>query len=77
MITSDQFHASGEPRYLTVKQFHQRHAWPLGGLRHLIFSMPDGFEQVIRRVGRKVLLNEQAFFDWVEKINADKARRRI
>jgi hypothetical protein len=52
---------------LTIKQWTQRHAWPpTGGLRHLIFyAETNGFNKVIRRIGRRVLIDENAFFDWV------------
>ena len=55
---------------LTVRQFAEKHQWPIGGLRHLIFYAPNGFERVIRRCGRKVLLDEQSFFTWINDINA-------
>lgn len=43
---------------------------PLGGLRHLVFhSASNGFGQVIRRVGRRVLIDEAAFFNWVNSKN--------
>ncbi len=48
------------------------HPWPpLGGLRHLIFhAKTNGFDQVIRRVGRRILIDEAAFFRWVEQNNS-------
>jgi len=54
---------------LSVKKFSQKHDWPIGGLRHLLFYKPHSFEKVIRRVGRKILIDEAAFFLWVEEIN--------
>lgn len=46
-------------------KFHQ--CPPNGGLRHLIFNARyNGFNSVIRRAGRRVLIDEQAFFKWVE-----------
>ncbi len=54
---------------LSVTQFSVKHGWPVGGLRHLIFQNPRGFDRVVRRVGRKVLLDEMQFFQWVEEIN--------
>lgn len=54
---------------LTVKSFCAKHDWPEGGLRHLIFHKPDGFERCIRRVGRKILIVEEEFFQWIERIN--------
>ena len=56
-------------RLLTVKQWTETHAWPpSGGMRHLIFfAKANGFDAVIRRVGRRVLIDERAFFDWVAR----------
>lgn len=47
------------------------HPWPpAGGIRHLIFNAnTNGFDKVIRRVGRRVLIDEAAFFQWVEQNN--------
>jgi hypothetical protein len=63
---------SNPTRLLTVQQWTEQHPWPpLGGLRHLIFfSKSNGFDVVIRRVGRRVLIDESAFLAWV-----DQARR--
>lgn len=60
-----------EERYLfTVKQFSERHGWPIGGLRHLIFhENTNGLSQVLRRIGRKILIDEQEFFHWIDKQN--------
>ncbi len=59
--------------YLTVKQFAQKHpAFPTGGLRYLIFHEDDnGFHKCIRRIGRKILIYEEAFFEWLENQNGD------
>jgi hypothetical protein len=62
-------------RLLTVQQWTKQHPWPpLGGLRHLIFSAKsNGFHAVIRRVGRRVLIDEAAFFAWVAQQQGDQA----
>lgn len=54
---------------IPVKEWPKLHAWPpIGGLRHLIFhAKTNGFDKVIRRVGRRVLIDEQAFFAWVNR----------
>jgi hypothetical protein len=54
-------------RLFTVQGWVETHAWPpIGGLRHLIFhANENGFHTVVRRVGRRVLLDEAAFEDWV------------
>jgi hypothetical protein len=56
-------------RLLTVTGWAKEHSWPPeGGLRHLIFfARTNGFDKVIRRIGRRVLIDEAAFFQWAEK----------
>lgn len=40
---------------------------PLGQLRALVFNAKtNGFEKVIRRVGKRILLDEQSYFEWVD-----------
>lgn len=57
-----------QTRLIPVTEWPKHHPWPpLGGLRHLIFNAKaNGFERVIRKVGRRVLIDERAFFAWVE-----------
>lgn len=54
-------------RLIPATDWPQHHSWPpIGGLRHLIFfAKTNGFDKVIRRVGRRVLIDEAAFFAWV------------
>lgn len=58
---------SPAPRLIPATQWPAVHDWPpLGGLRHLIFhSATNGFDSVVRRCGRRVLIDEAAFFRWV------------
>ncbi len=62
------------PILLTVKQFSEKHpAFPVGGLRFRIFhAKTNGLQNsgVIVRNGRRVLLNEERFFDWLESENS-------
>ncbi len=60
-----------QSRLIPPSKWSDYHAWPpIGGLRHLIFNAKkNGFDAVIRRVGRCVLIDEAAFFDWVESQN--------
>ncbi len=46
------------------------HPWPtVSGLRHLIFfAETNGFKKVIRRIGRRVLIDEKAFFAWADQV---------
>ena len=57
------------PTLLTVKQFSQKHpAFPVGGLRFRIFhAKENGMEAagVIVRNGRRILLDEEHFFNWL------------
>ena len=59
-------------RLIPVTKWNEHHQWPpIGGLRHLIFfAEENGFEKVIRRCGRRVLIDEAAFFQWMEEQNA-------
>ena len=63
------------PTLLTVRQFCERHSWATaGGIRHLIFNeSSNGFSKCIRRVGRKVLLNEAEVFSWIDENNGGNA----
>ena len=57
-----------ENRLMTVRDFCASHSWPPeGGLRHLVFfAAENGADAFIRRVGRRVLIDEAAFFSWVD-----------
>lgn len=59
---------------IPVSRWNERHTWPpAGGLRHLIFfAETNGFNKVIRRIGRRVLIDEAAFFDWASTQGAQK-----
>jgi hypothetical protein len=59
---------------LAVKPFQTKHsdAFTTGGLRALIFNEENnGLKEsgAILRIGRKVLINEDKFFGWVESQN--------
>lgn len=66
------------PNLLTVKQFAQKYpAFSESSLRYHIFhEKTNGLDAVLKRVGRKVLIKEGAFFDWIESLpeNAKGAR---
>lgn len=55
------------PQLIPVPHWNKYHPWPpIGGLRHLIFNAEStGFNKVLRRIGRRVLIDEAAFFEWV------------
>lgn len=73
MQTSNEYRAP--TRLIPVPDWNKHHDWPpVGGLRHLIFNAErNGFARVIRRVGRRVLIDEAEFFRWTKSCG-DKER---
>lgn len=59
-------------RLIPLNQWPDFHPWPsVSGLRHLYFNRDrNGFNAVARKVGGRVLVDEAAFFQWVEKQSA-------
>ena len=68
---SDTLKGTSVSRLIPLTLWNEYHAWPpVGGLRHLVFHADsNGFDRCIRRVGRRVLIDEAAFFQWVEAQN--------
>ena len=64
------------PRLILLTRWSEYHPWPpLGGLRHLVFhARSNGFDRVIRRAGRRILIDEEAFFAWIEAQNGVRDR---
>jgi hypothetical protein len=58
-------------RIIPLTEWPSHHAWPpIGGLRHLVFHADkNGFNKVIRRAGRRVLIDEKSFFVWLDEQN--------
>ena len=56
-------------RYIPVPNWEKHHDWPrIGGLRNLIFNrQSNGFDKfgVVKKIGKRVLIDEAAFFEWV------------
>lgn len=63
--------AQTAPRLIPVPAWNDHHDWPPpGGMRHLIFNAAtNGFHHAFVRVGRRVLVDEQAFFAAVASQN--------
>ena len=59
------------PKLILVTKWNKYFDYPtLGALRALIFNAEkNGFNKVIRRIQSRVLINVEAFYDWVEEIN--------
>jgi len=63
---------------LTVQQFAAKHpAWTLGAIRNLLFYatprksshgpvLPNGLAPAIVRLGKKVMIDEVRFFEWLD-----------
>lgn len=64
---------SNSRKLLTVNQFVEAHPFMTsGGLRALIFASRYNQldeKKVIKRIGRKILLDEAAFFEWLNERN--------
>ena len=58
-------------RLIPISDWNKYHAWPpIGGLRHLAFYRKEnGFERCVRKVGRRLLIDEAEFFRWVDEQN--------
>jgi hypothetical protein len=59
-------------RLLTIKNFVEEHKSfaSHGGIRHLIFhSESNGFKSAFKRIGSRVLIDENEFFKCVENLN--------
>lgn len=63
-----------QTRFIPVPQWEKYHSWPSkAALRALIFKAKEnGFDKVVKRIGRRVLIDENAFLDWVEDQNKPK-----
>jgi hypothetical protein len=60
-------------KLIPVTQWNQYHQWPTqSDLRYWIFNAKtNGFDKVIRRVGRRVLIDEAKFFLWIDDQNKE------
>ena len=58
-----------QSRLIPLSQWNEYHVWPpRGGLRHMRFHQSaKGFESAFVKVGRRVLVDEQKFFECIEK----------
>lgn len=71
MLPSTEKHTT---RFITVADWNKYHLWPSqSGLRYYVHNCKkNGFDAVIKRVGRRVLLDENAFFEWVAQNGGQK-----
>jgi hypothetical protein len=54
-------------RYIPIPEWKKYYDWPKeSAFRFWIFNaQQNGFNKVIIRVGRRILIDEDAFFDWL------------
>ncbi len=57
---------NNQTKLIPLTEWSKYHPWPpIGGLRHLVFhENKNGFHQCVVRIGRRVLIDENAFFNW-------------
>lgn len=59
-------------KYMTVKQWVSAFGYiPEGGIRHLIFNNASFNQRVVKRIGKKVLLDINALESWIEEQNCN------
>lgn len=60
-----------EKKIIPVTEWNRYHVWPtVAGLRYYIFNAEfNGFDKVVKKVGRRCLIDVEAFFKWVEERN--------
>ena len=60
------------PRLIPLAKWNEYHPYPtVPALRNLAFTKPSGFEKVVIRVNGRVLVNEAAWFKWVDQQAAE------
>lgn len=66
---------SKETRLIPLTDWPKYHPWPpLGGLRHMVFhGERTGFSKVTVKVGRRRLIDEKKFFEFVQEQNQGKS----
>jgi hypothetical protein len=57
---------------IPLTHWNKYHPYPtVSALRQLVFHAEiNGFSMCIRRVGRRILIDESLFFQWVDETNA-------
>lgn len=62
-----------DQKYLTVKQTAQTFkCFSEGSLRHLLFSNTSFREKIVKKVGKKVLIDTEALMKWIEELPSER-----
>ncbi len=57
---------------IPLNRWNEKHMYPPERqLRYLTFTLPPGFESCVVRIGKRVLIDEEAFFRWVDQQQAN------
>ena len=69
---------TGQTRFIPASRWHEFHVWPTtSGLRHLLFNRhKNGLSACVRIVGRRILIDEQKFFQWIDEQSENAADQR-
>ena len=60
-----------EKNFLTVKQLATKHKFNSeNSLRWYLFTSPPGFSDCVRRIGRKIIIDEERYLGWVDNQKA-------
>lgn len=61
--------AAASKSFMTVKQLAEKYpAFTVGSIRWAIFNQgTNGFAPVIRKLGKKIVLDEEEFVRWIER----------
>ena len=62
-------------KLIPVTKWNEHYEFPtVSGLRWLIFNEKEnGFERCVRRIGRRVAIDEAEYFRWVDEQNGVRA----
>lgn len=57
--------------FLTVKQMAEKYPGnSQNSIRWFLFTQPPGFNACVRRIGRKILLEERTYLNWLDSQTA-------
>lgn len=67
-VDSEAENQNERERFYTIKEFCKKHSWPTEhSIRWMMFNAEqNGFDKVVRRVGRRILIKEEEFYKWLE-----------
>jgi hypothetical protein len=59
-------------RLIPLSKWNDHHDYPtVSALRHLVFfEEQNNFSKVLRRLGKRIYIDEKSFFEWVDAQNS-------